>query len=212
MKIRSALLWISVWVALFWFLIPAAESWYFGRDSMIRFDPKISRDYNCIFVEGHSAKSFTVPWLSRSTPVQYIRLRYAPNDDKQEYGIMFVEPRTLAYEAHDCCAVAPVNPGGRLSSPQPILDWIRSQPHAALADSNTNDAAEIFNAINTLASCDLEHFTLQTNVPLQNFVISHQWLAKRGPDLSTGISLFLFCLSLGIGVVQARKSTNQPKG
>jgi hypothetical protein len=179
---------------------------------MIRLDPQISKDYNCIFVEGHSAKGFTVPWLSRSTPAQYLRLRYTPNDEHQAYGIMFIDPQALAYEAHDCCAVAPAHLASQLSSPQPILDWMRSQPHSALASSHTNDANEIYKTICALKSSDLEHFTLPANFPLKNFVIGHQSLARRdGPDLLTFSLLVMLLAPMIAKIIGARKSNLTPR-
>jgi len=59
------------------------------------------------------------------------------------------------------------------------LDWLRSQPNATQAPSPTNDARELFEAIGTLGTRDLEHFNLSTNYALKNLAIGHQSLAKR---------------------------------
>lgn len=98
---------------------------------------------------------------------------------------MFIDPHTLAYQAFNGFASVPGRLQNRLDSPQPILDWMQSQRHSTTTPSHTNDAREIYEAVCTLASCDLEHFMLPTNRPLQNFVIGHQNLAARnGPDLA----------------------------
>ena len=122
-------------------------------------------------------------------PDQYLRLRYTPLCDDQCYGIMFIDPQTLAYEAHAGCATVPTNLTGRLDSPQIILNWMRSQPHAAQSASHTNDAQEIFNAIQVLAPLDLEHFSWPTNQALKNFTIGHQWLVKSDFPRITDISV-----------------------
>lgn len=180
---------------------------------MVRFDPKLSKDYNCIFVEGHSAKGIAVRWLCRSTPIEFLRLRYTPNDEHQAYGIMFIDPRTMAFEAHDCCVAMPTHLGSRLTSPK-LLAWLRSQPHSAEAASHTNDASEIFSTISALKPCDMEHFSLATNFPLHNFVIGHQSLADRGgPNLLT-LSLLVMMLAPMISRIAAsgRSAAASPAG
>ena len=206
MTLKGAILWTLVFITIIWFLLPAADNRYFGQSSLVRFDPQISTDYNCIYLEGYSARRFTVPWLTRSTPVSYLRFRYTPNDDDTPYGILFVDPRTFAYEAHAGWAAAPTRLTGRLDSPQPILDWIRSQPHSALAPSHTNDAREIYAALRQLAPRDLEHFSLATNAPLHNFTIGFQKLGKRDrPDFLQ--SMWIFWLWIPV----LFPKTNKPK-
>ncbi len=192
-NVRIAVITTAVYIVAAWVLLPAGASWLWGRSSLVRFDPKVSKDYNCIFVEGHIAKRFTVPWLSNHTPLDYLRIRYTPNDDKQQYGIMFIDPRTLAYEAHDYCAPSPLHLSGRLDSSAPIFDWMRSQPHSTESLSHTNDSQEIFAAIRSLTSCDLEHFALPADFPLKNFANGHQALATSDKP-NWGISCLILLL------------------
>jgi len=177
--IQHLLIFSGLWIVTLWFLLPAGASWYWGRYSLVRFDPQVSRDYNCIFVEGRAARRFGVTWFLPSTPVDYLRIRYTPRVENQAYGILFIDPRTRAYEAHAGGASQPTRLAGKFDSPQVILDWLRSQPNATQAPSHTNDARELFEAIGALGPRDLEHFNLATNYPLKNFVIGHQSLAKR---------------------------------
>ena len=203
-NVKIAVLISAIYIVTVGVLLPAGASWFLGRSSMVRFDPRISKDYNCIFVEGHISKRFAVSWLSRNTPLDCLRLRYTPNADSQQYGIMFIDPRTFAYEAHDCCVTSPVRLSSRLDSPEQILDWMRSQPQATQSPSHTNDAQEIFRAIRLLAPCDLEHFTLPPGFPLKNFTIGYQSIARRD---GLGWVSVLVLLTIWIPVV-SRKHPN----
>ena len=202
-NIRNGLLLIAAYLAIVWFLIPAWASWKWGLSSIIRFDPRISKDYNCIYLEGYSYKTFKIHWLSRSTPMDYVRLRYAPNGENQDYGIMFVDPRSFAYETHNSFVSVPTHLTERLDSPQPILDWMRSQPHSTQSPSHTNDAQEIFQVIRILAPKDLEHFKMATDYKLNNFVIKYQFPVKHGgPDLLSGLVLLVIIVQV---LLNARK-------
>ena len=182
-NIRNGLLLIAAYVAIVWFLLPAWASWEWGISSMVRLDPRISKDYNCIYVEGYSYKAFKVNWLFRSTSLDYIRIRYTPNSETQDYGIMFVDPRSFACEAHTNFARAPIDLSARLDSAKSVLDWINSQPHSTRSSSHTNDAEEIYQVIRELAPKDLEHFKLSADYKLNNFAIKYQFPVKRGgPD------------------------------
>jgi len=201
--IQHLLIFTGLWIVTLWFLLPAGASWYWGRNSLVRFDPQVSRDYNCIFVEGHAARRFRVTWFSPSTPVDYLRIRYTPLAENQAYGTLFIDPRTLAYEAQAGWASQPVRLAGKFDSPQVILDWLRSQPNATQAPSHTNDARELFEAIGTLGTRDLEHFNLSTNYAMKNFVIGHQSLAKRDTPRWSEI---LALAAIWVGLVErARK-------
>ena len=70
-SVRNTLLLTAAYAVVVWVLLPAGAYWLLGRFSLVRLDPQVSRDYNCIFIEGHARNAFAVPWLSRSTPLQY---------------------------------------------------------------------------------------------------------------------------------------------
>lgn len=171
------------WLAFMCIVVPSLVNGWMGDYSLLRFDPRVSSDYNCIFVEGKSRPSFAVPWLSRSTPIDYLRIRYTPNSERQPYGIMFVDPGTLAYEAHSGFAQRPTRMAGRLDSPVLVRDWMRSQAWSAQAPSHDGDALEIHSAILALSrASDLEHFELPANLRLSHFQIgaAHTSLPSRG--------------------------------
>ncbi len=195
-------------LALMWLVIlPSLGNRWFGRSSMLRFDPKVSTDYNCIFVEGHSRPSFAVPWLSRSTPVDYLRIRYTPHADHQPYGIMFINPKTLAYDAHSGFAEWPTQLSGRLDSPVLVRDWMRSQTQSAQTPSHDGDAEEIYSAIVALSqAADLEHFTLPATIPLSHFQIGHSSLADH--HLPAWPIALMVLIPLWFGVFGRKK---QPK-
>lgn len=184
-------------IVVLWILFPAISSLSYGLDSMIRLDPHKSKDYDSIFVEGRTRPRLMIPWLSRSTPVDYMRLRYTPNAAHQEYGIMFVDPHTLAYAAYDHCEASPAHLANRLVSAQPILDWINSQPHSIHSSSHVEDADEIYSVINTVRTNDLEHFRLPSNLKLQNYSTGFQSPPKKsGPTILSGAIVFMVGLSL----------------
>jgi hypothetical protein len=190
-----------------WLVIPSLDYRWSGRSSRLRFDPKVSVDYNCIFVEGHSLPSFAVPWLSRSTPIDYLRIRYAPQDDGQPYGVMFVDPKTLAYSVHSGCVERPAQLSGRLDSPSLVRDWMRSQAKSAKAASHDGDAQEIYSAIVALSQLDLEHFTVPQRAELANFQIVH---ASRVSHLPPFWPSTLFALiPFWIGAFQRKGSARQ---
>ncbi len=130
-------------------------------------------------VEGRTFPSFAVPWLSRSTPIDSLRIRYTPHADHQPYGIMFIDPKTLAYEAHSGFAERPTHLSGRLDSSVLVRDWMRSQAQSAQAASHDGDAQEIYSAIVALSQADLEHFTLPASITLLHFQIGHSSLADH---------------------------------
>ncbi len=167
------------WLAGVWFVLPSLGNRWDGQYSLLRFDPKVSTDYNCIFVEGHTRPSFAVPWLSRRTPVDYLRIRYTPHADQQPYGIMFIDPTTLAYEAHSGFADRPTQLSGRLDSPVLVRDWMRSQAQSSQAASHDGDAQELYSAIMALSQADLEHFTLPATITLSHFQIGHTSLTDH---------------------------------
>ena len=203
-NIRNGLLLIAAYVAIVWFLLPAWASREWGISSMIRLDPRISKDYNCIYVEGYSYKDFKVHWLISSTPVDYIRVRYTPNGEIQDYGIMFIDPRSFAYEAHTNFARTPIHLSAQLDSAKPVLDWINSQPHSTQASSHTNDAEEIYQVIRELAPNDLEHFKLPPDYKFNNFTVKYQFPVKRGgPDWLSCTVLVVIILQV---VLNAKKS------
>jgi hypothetical protein len=207
---RNLLLLTLLWILTLWILLPAWESWHWGRDAMVRLDPKISNDYNCVFIEAHSAKRFGLTWLQREIPDAYMRLRYTPLSEKQCYGIVFVDPRTLACEAHIGCASAPANLAGRLSSPQTILDWMRSQPGSLVLASHTNDAREIFDAVNILAPRNLAEFALPANYPMKNFAVGYtSHLRNDAPRWTEASTLAL----LWVGAIERawRRKRNGPQ-
>jgi hypothetical protein len=206
-------LWIisAIWIVSLWFVLPASFEWYGGRSSMVRFDPKISTDYNCIFVEAHSAKKFTVLWLARDRPGQYLRLRYTPRDD-EPYGIMFIDPQTMAFETHAGWASKPSHLAGKLDSPEVILNWMQSQPRSESQASHTNDARELFEAIRILAPQNLEKFALSTNCVLKNFTIGHQFPAKSDLPSWTGVvPLLLFWIAEVGKIRRQQKLTRSPR-
>lgn len=182
-RIKKALVLTVAWLGIVWIIMPSLANRYLGQCSLLRFDPKVSSDYNCIFVEGHSRASFAVPWSFRSTPIHYLRLRYTPNAERQPYGILFVDPKTLAFEAHAGFARKPTRLSGRLDSPIVIRDWMRSQPQSAQSDSHDLDAQEIYDAIVILAQKDLEHFTRPEEVSLSHFQIGHQSIPSKAPPV-----------------------------
>lgn len=167
------------WLAIVWLVLPSLGNRWIGQSSMLRFDPIVSTDYNCIFVEGHTRPSFAVPWLSRSTPADYLRIRYTPHAGHQPYGIMFIDPKTLAYEPHSGFSEKPTHLAGRLDSSSLIRDWMRSQAQSAQAASHDGDAQEIYAAITELARADLEHFTLPASIALTHYRIGHTSLTDH---------------------------------
>jgi hypothetical protein len=201
-RLKTALILSAIWIALVWYLFPALESRYFGHSSWIRFDPKKSNDYNCIYVEGHSARTFSPIWLTHKIPLKFLRIRYTPNNNQDDYGIMFVDPQAFTFEAHDRFASEPSHLAARLDSPSPILNWIRSQPHSLGLPSHTNDAEEIYEAIRLLASRDLMHFSLPTDFKTNSLSIGYSSLAKDdGPTISNNLPLVLFWLPLIPGMM-----------
>ncbi len=212
MTVKAASIWTAGFIAIVWLLIPALASWHWGLSAKIRLDPQISEDYDSIFVEGETAKKFMVPWLSFHTPIEYLRLRYTPTNDDQPYGIMFIDPKSMAYEAASGYLATPSHLKGRLDSPQAILDWIRSQPGSAHTTSHTNDAQEIYNVIQTVASKDLEHFKLPTNFPLRNLDIGHQSQPKKNrPNLLSVLVLVVLWLPLIPSLNRSRPSKRGAK-
>jgi hypothetical protein len=208
-NIRNGLLLIAAYTAIVWFLLPAWASWEWGLSSMIRLDPQVSKDYNCIYVEGYSYKAFKVHWLSHSTPADYIRIRYTPNGETQDYGIMFVDPRSFAYEAHTNFTRTPIHLSARLDSEKPVLDWIDSQPHSTQSPSHTNDAQEIYQVVRELTPKDLEHFTLPAGYKLNNFMIKYQFPVKRGgPDWLSCTVLLVIVLQVVLNA-QKRRTPNR---
>ncbi len=195
-----------------WLVIPSLVNRRFGQSSLLRFDPKVSTDYKCIFVEGHSRPSFAIPWTIRSTPTDYFRIRYTPLAKDQPYGIMFVDPRTLAYEGHAGFAERPTHLSGRLDSPAIVRDWMRSQFQSAQAASHDGDAQEIYAAIVALAQRDLEHFTLADGVTLSHFQIGYASLTDhRRP--SWPITLMpLIPIWFGVYGRGGRKQLPNPQG
>lgn len=193
--VKIALCITIIYGVIAWIILPGAASRMCGNFSIVRLDPRFSKDYNCIFVEGHTADRFLIPWLCHSIPLDYLRIRYTPNDSQQDYGIMFIDPRTLAFESHNYCAKGPIHLAGRLGTSQPILDWMRSQPHSLIAPSHTNDAVEVFGVVQKLRLQDLEHFSLPAGYPTTNFVVGFQSIAKNeGPSISTCLPLVLIWL------------------
>ncbi len=178
-KLRKAFLLTVLWLGAVGIIIPSLANIWMGRSSLVRFDPTVSTDYNCIFVEGHSQRSFAVPWMVRSTPIKHLRIRYTPIAGDQPYGIMFVEPNTLAFEAHSGFAKQPTQLSGRLDSPAIVGEWMRSQPRSVQASSHERDAQEIFDAIIHLSKRDLEHFTVPFDLSLSNFRLGHTSPANR---------------------------------
>ncbi len=197
-KFAKALLFSMGWIAIAWIGIPAVANRWLGESSLLRFDPAVSTDYNCIFVEGHSAPSFSVPWLAKGTPSEYLRLRYTPHADKQPYGIMFIDPKTLTYEAHAGFASGPTRLSGKLDSPSIIRDWMRSQPHSAEAISHERDAQEILDAILVLSHRDLEEFTRPFGDQPSQFRIGHRSTPDRNHPSWSSTFLVLICIWLGV--------------
>ena len=207
-EFRKAVTFTALWLVAMWLLLPMLANLVFGEYSLLRFDPQVSKDYNCVFVEGYARKGLAVPWLRRSTPIKYFRLRYTPHDGKQPYGIMFVDPQSFAFEAHAEFAKKPTRLAGKLDSPSAIRDWMRSQPHSTNAASHDVDAREILAAMTTLANRDLEHFTLPGDFAMSNFRIGHARLPKRHPPLWTWWALPL--VPLWIGVIARKVSKPKP--
>jgi len=205
-KLRRALVLTLLWLAVFWVIVPSLANRYLGQSSLLRFDPTVSSDYNCIFIEGHSRDSFAVPWTMHSTAVEYLRIRYTPLAKRQHYGIMFVDSKTLAFEAHIGFAKSPSRLSRRLDSPNIVRDWMRSQPWSAQAASHDRDAREIYDAIVALAPADLEHFVLPAGTALSHFTIGH----TAGPNRDTpSWNLLLILIPLWLGVFVRRREKKQ---
>jgi hypothetical protein len=185
-EFKSAAFWTTILFVVAWLIIPSLENKFFGKSVLLRFDPKFSKDYDCIFVEAYSQRSFAVPWLKRSTPIKYLRLRYTPLGEQQPYGIAFVDPKTLAFEAHPGFAQNPGQLSGKLNT-SAIFDWMQSQPQSIKTDSHVTDAQNIYDAVIALAPNDLEHFTLLDKTSFSNFQIGHT--SKLHHDLPVWPSL-----------------------
>jgi len=191
-KIKTAILITMGWFAITWLVIPSLSNRWLGQSSLLRFDPKVSTDYNCIFVEGRTHPSFAVPWLSRTTLVDYFRLRYTPHAGHQPYGIMFIDPKTFAYESRSGCADRPTQLSGKLDSSGPIKDWMRSQDQSSQSASHDGDADEIYSAIVALSQTDLEHFTLPASITLSHFQIGHASLTDHhNPSWPTDLAILM---------------------
>ncbi len=206
-KLKRAVLITMGWLAIMWLVIPSLGNRWTGQSSLLRFDPKVSTDYNCIFVEGQSLPSFAVPWMSLRTPVDYLRIRYTPHADHQPYGIMFINPKTLAYEAHSGFAKRPTQLSGRLDSSVLVRDWMRSQAQSAEAASHDGDAQEIYSAIVALSQADLERFTLPTSITLSHFQIGHASLADH--HLPSWLITVLVLIPLWFGVFGRKGQPNE---
>lgn len=181
-KVRMAIVLTAAYALVVWVLEPAGFCWFMGRSSLIRLDPQVSKDYDCIYVEGYSRHSFTVPWLCRHTPLEYLRVSYRPLAESQSCGIMFVDPKTMAFASSPSCTSWPCKLQDRLDSPGLVLEWMRSQPASAQAPSHTNDAHEVYQAIEALAQTDVEHFVLPTGFVLHNYIVGDQAMATHeGP-------------------------------
>jgi hypothetical protein len=205
-SVRNVILFTAAYAVVACVLLPAGACWLWGRSSLIRLDPQVSRDYNCIFVEGHTRNVFAVPWLSRSTPLDYLRIRYTPHAEHQEYGIMFVDPKTMAFASFPFCAKWPSILHNRLDSPTPVLDWMRSQPASTQSVSHTNDASEVYAAIQALSQTDLEHFALPTGFALHGFVLGHHSIANdRNLRWWDGLPL----VPIWIGVLACKSKTTE---
>jgi hypothetical protein len=202
-KIKRAGLITAAWLSVMLLLIPSLANRWNGQYSLVRLDPSLSTDYNCMFVEGHTHPSFAIPWLSRSTWPDYLRLRYTPLGDNQPYGIMFVDTKTFAYEAHSGFAKRPTHTSGRLDSPRRIRDWMRSQPHSAQAESHDGNAMEIYSAILALSQTDLEHFDLPAKTTLSHFQVGYTSPASR--NRREWLTAFLALIPVWIGVFVQRK-------
>ena len=196
-RLKRIIVYTVIWLSFFWLALPSIFNRLFEPSSLIRLDPQFATDFNCIFIEGYGHPSFAVPWLVRSTPIQYLRIRYTPLGDHQPYGIMFVDPKTLAYEADAGFASTPTRLSGKLDSPSIIRDWMQSQPNSTKADNHKRDAQEIYDAILMLAQAkDLEHFTLPASMAHVSFQIGHTSLIKHQfrlwfSDIGTLIPIWL---------------------
>lgn len=209
-KLTRAVLITVCFLSLLWIVMPAFGNRWTGQSSLLRFDPKVSTDYNCIFVEGRTFPSFSVPWLKRSTPIDYLRIRYTSHADHQPYGILFVDPKTLAYEAHSGFADRPTHLSGRLDSPRLVRDWMRSQAQSAQAPSHDGDALEIYSALVALSATDLEHFTLPASVTLSHFEVGHSMLVDhRTPSWIQVVAALMALIPLWNGVFQRRTAPGQ---
>ena len=212
-KITIALLLTVGLFAFEWFIFPSLSNLKYGQDSMVRFDPKVSTDYDCINVEGYSKPRFTPRWLSRHTPVEYMRIRYTPHSDTQEYGIMFVDPRSMAYEAHaGFVASPPTRLAGRLDSPDIIRNWMQSQPQSSQASSHIADAQEIYDAVTVLAKSDLEDFTLPASSALSQFKIGFVSLPDKDHPHWASTLMLLFLIWIGVFSREKKRGQEKKRG
>ena len=201
MKPKVAILLTILWFGLMLLLRPAYFNHRRGQVSLLRFDPIISTNYNCVFVEARTRAKFAAPLLSRSTPADYFRIRYTPHDGQQQYGIMYIDPKTMAYEGHSGFAAGPTRLSGKLDSPLIIQDWMRSQARHGETASDADDARELYESIVDLSKVDLEHFTLSTNRPLTNFEVGHTALIQKRPKWH---DLLLPFVLIWLGVIGGR--------
>ncbi len=208
-SIRNGLLATIIWLVFFCIILPSNANRRSGQSSCLRLDPTISTNYQFIFIKGYSRPRFKVPWISRSTPVDYLTVRYTP-DLRDQDGILFIDPNTLAYEAHKDLAKSPTNMSGHLDSPAPILDWMRTQP--VYWPEHVEDAQAIYDAVIALSHRDLEHFTLPEGTKLSHFKIGCSLLSdKHRPSFDDFPPLVLIWWAAYAAQVKKRQPASAPE-